>query len=68
MAKTKLKTRKVISKRVKTSRGKKKTMTVTKAGQGHFNARQTGKTKRNKRSSGGVDKTNERNVRRAIQK
>lgn len=68
MANQKLKTVKTISKRVKVSRGKKKTLTVRKAGQDHFNARQTGKTKRNKRGQNTVAKVNIRNVRRAIQK
>lgn len=68
MANKKLKTVKTISKRVKVSRGKNKTMSVTKAGQGHFNARQTGKTKRNKRGQNIVAKVNSTNVRRAIQK
>ena len=66
MPKSKLKTRKTISKRVKVSKGKAKTLTTTKAGQSHFNARETGKTGRNKRGAAKVSKSNERNVRRAI--
>ncbi len=66
MANSKMKTVKTISKRVKLSKGKKKTISVIKAGQGHFNARQTGKTKRNKRGHTGVAKANTRNIRRAI--
>lgn len=66
MANQKLKTVKTISKRLKVSRGKNKTITVRKAGQDHFNARQTGKTKRNKRGMAGVAKVNVRNIRSAI--
>lgn len=66
MANQKLKTRKTISKRVKVSNAKKKTLQTRKAGQDHFNARENGKTKRNKRGSAGVSKTNQRNVKRAL--
>ncbi|MBU0671138.1 MAG: bL35 family ribosomal protein [Patescibacteria group bacterium] len=60
----KLKTRKTISKRVKvTKNGKLKTR---KAGQDHFNARESGKKTRNKRRDGNVSKTIARNVKRAI--
>ncbi|MDP3970797.1 MAG: 50S ribosomal protein L35 [bacterium] len=66
MANQKLKTNKTISKRVKISRGKNKTITVRKAGQDHFNAKQSGKTKRNKRGGTSVAKVNVRNIRRSI--
>lgn len=60
----KLKTRKTISKRVKiTKTGKLKTR---KAGQDHFNARESGKKTRNKRRNQNVSKSIERNVKRAI--
>lgn len=59
----KLKTRKVISKRIK--KGKRKYMLVA-CGQNHFNARQTGKQKRNKRSRNLLDKTLLRNVKLAL--
>lgn len=66
MANKKLKTVKTISKRVKVSGGKAKKLQVTKAGQGHFNARQTGKTKRNKRGDANVSKSNEKNIRTVL--
>lgn len=56
----KLKTRKAIAKRV-TFTGTKK-MKTRHAGQDHFNARQTGKTKRNKRR----DNTLSRTLRKSI--
>lgn len=62
----KLKTVKTISKRIKVSGGKKGTMIIRSAGQDHFNARQTGKTKRNKRSNRTVHKSIDRNVRRVL--
>lgn len=66
MPNQKLKTVKTISKRIKVSRGKKKTISIRKAGQDHFNARQTGKTKRNKRGMKGIAKVNVRNIRSVI--
>lgn len=59
----KLKTRKVISKRVK--RAKHKLITRT-CGQDHFNARETGKVGRNKRRNRIVHKSIQRNVERAL--
>ncbi|MFH1536945.1 MAG: bL35 family ribosomal protein [Patescibacteria group bacterium] len=60
----KLKTRKTISKRVRvTKTGKIKSR---KAGQDHFNARQTGKKKRNKRRDITASSTISRNIKRAI--
>lgn len=61
-----LKTVKTISKRIKVSGGKKRKLVIRAAGQDHFNARQTGKTKRNKRSNHTVHATIERNVRRVL--
>jgi len=59
----KLKTKKVISKRIK--RAKHKLITRT-CGQDHFNARETGKVGRNKRRNRTVNKSNMRNVERAL--
>lgn len=60
----KLKTRKVISKRVRvTKSGKIKTK---RAGQDHFNARESSKTTRNKRGTKTVSETITRNIKRAI--
>lgn len=64
----KLKTIKAISKRVKVSGGRKKTLVVRASGQDHFNARESGKTSRNKRRNNVVAKVNEKTTRRAIQK
>lgn len=65
--KIKLKTRKVVSKRIrKTKNGKKGGKMVKRtAGQGHFNARQTGKKKKNKRSDSTVSASDKRNIERA---
>lgn len=60
----KQKTIKVIAKRVRlTKTGKIK---HKRAGQDHFNARESGNTTRNKRRLGTMSKANERNIRRAI--
>ena len=60
----KLKTVKIISKRVKiTKTGKIK---HKRAGQDHFNARESGNTTRKKRRMGTMSKANERNIRRAL--
>lgn len=61
----KLKTRKVISKRVRVTKSGK--IKMRKAGQGHFNSREGGKTMRNKRNDVDVSKTITRNVKRAAQ-
>lgn len=61
----KLKTKKVISKRVKLS----KTKNIVRAcGQNHFNARDTGKATRNKRSNNSTHKTLNRNIAYALNK
>lgn len=60
----KQKTVKVVSKRVKiTKTGKIK---HKRAGQDHFNSRESGNTTRNKRRLGTMSKSNERNIRRAL--
>jgi large subunit ribosomal protein L35 len=56
----KLKTRKSVSKRVKIT-GRKKVMRRG-AGQGHFNAREEGKTTRSKRTDAVVFKTDAENI------
>jgi len=56
----KMKTRKCVRKRVKIS-GKKKVM-ARAAGQGHFNAREAGKTTRSKRSDFAAFKTDAKNI------
>lgn len=67
MANKKLKTVKTISKRLKISGGKKKTLIMRSAGQDHFNAKQSGKTKRNKRRNYTAAKVITRTIRQAIQ-
>lgn len=62
----KLKTVKTISKRVKVSSGKRRTLLVRAAGQDHFNARETGNAGRKKRRHNRVAKVNLRTIRRAI--
>lgn len=69
MAKTKkvkFKTHKVIAKRIhRTKSGKRKgKILMRKAGQDHFNAREGGKTMRNKRRDRSVSKTLEKNINR----
>ncbi|MCW1929972.1 MAG: 50S ribosomal protein L35 [Candidatus Kerfeldbacteria bacterium] len=60
----KLKTRKVISKRLKkTKTGKIK---IKRAGQDHFNGRESSKTTRNKRRRKTISDTITRNINRAI--
>lgn len=62
----KLKTHKTTAKKVKVSRGKKKTLRTKIAGQNHFNARESGKVGRNKKRGKGVAKADIRNIRRQI--
>ena len=57
----KLKTRKAVSKRIKITKNNK--VIIRKAGQDHFNSRESGKTMRNKRRDIQLDKTNIKNVR-----
>lgn len=54
------------AKKVRISNGKKKKLMTKTAGQNHFNARETGKVGRNKRSDKAVAKADERNVRRQL--
>lgn len=62
----KLKTHKTTAKKVRVTKGKKKKYITKTAGQNHFNARETGKVGRNKRSHKAVAKADERNVRRQL--
>lgn len=60
----KLKTRKAVAKRIRvTKRGKLK---IRAGGQDHFNARETGKKKRNKRRDKDLSKANYKNIRKAL--
>jgi len=61
----KLKTHKTISKRIKKHKRK---ISLMACGKDHFNARKTGKTKRNKRRAKGLNKTLLRNVNYALGK
>lgn len=60
----KIKTRKVISKRVRVTKSGK--IKIKRGGQDHFNARESGKTTRNKRRDKTVHHTIERTINRAI--
>ena len=63
----KLKTHKSTAKKIKVTKGKNKKKYLTKrAGQDHFNARESGKVGRRKKRGKPVSKADERNVRRAI--
>ena len=71
MAKYKLKTRKSISKRIKLRIKKVGGKTVVKAqirsaGQDHFNAKQSGKTKRNKRRDNIMSKGHNKTIKKAL--
>lgn len=67
MAKGKLKTIKSISKRVRVSGGKKSKLILRTPGQDHFNARERGKTTRNKRRDFKISKVYHRTINNAIQ-
>ncbi len=60
----KLKTKKSVSKKVRITAGKKVLRRYTK--QNHFNSRETGKFKRLKRKEVRLDKSNEKNVLKAL--
>jgi len=60
----KLKTRKVISKRVRVTKSGK--IKIKRGGQDHFNARESGNTTRNKRRDKTAHPTIERTINRAI--
>jgi len=58
----KLKTNKAIAKRIKTTKGKKKKIRI--GGQDHFNAKESGNTRRNKRGSKILSKSNVKSIRK----
>ena len=60
----KLKTNKAVKKRMKITKGKK--IKIRTGGQDHFNARESGKTKRNKRMDKTLSKSNVKNVKKLI--
>ncbi len=64
MPKMKLKTHKAAVKRVKVKKSGK--MVHRTAGQDHFNSRETGKVKRNKRRDGVVSDTIEKNLKKLL--
>lgn len=64
MANNKKKTVKAISKRLKKLKSGR--IKRRKAGQGHFNSRESGKKMRNKRNDQQVSKADERNATRAM--
>lgn len=66
MPKSKLKTVKSISKRVKVSGGKKRRLMLRTPGQDHFNARESGKVTRNKRRDFEISSVYRRTINRAI--
>jgi len=60
----KIKTHKATAKRIVITKGNK--LKRKKAGQDHFNARETGNTKRNKRRDIGISKRDEKNIKNLI--
>ena len=60
----KVKTKKSIVKRIKVTKGKK--ILLKRAGQGHFNAREGGKTTRNKRRTHTTSKANIKNIKKFV--
>ena len=60
----KLKSRKALIKKVKITKNKK--ITKRKAGQSHFNAKESGKTKKNKRRDVSVSKGRSKNMKQLM--
>jgi len=60
----KLKTKKLLKKRVKIT--KKKKVLIRTGGQNHFNSRESGKVKRNKRSDKPISKANVKNIKQLL--
>ncbi|MEI6288380.1 MAG: 50S ribosomal protein L35 [bacterium] len=60
----KIKTRKAVAKRFTITKNKK--VIKRTAGQDHFNARETGNTKRNKRRDGTIAEVDAKNIRRFL--
>ena len=64
---SKIKTRKAIAKRFSIKRSKKGTKIIKRTdGQDHFNARESGKVKRNKRANKSIDKSVHKTILRAL--
>jgi len=61
----KIKTHKATAKRFKITKRKKKVMKRT-GGQDHFNARESGKIKRNKRRDGQIAKADAKNIKKVL--
>jgi len=62
----KMKTKKVLQKRVKITGGKKKKIMIRAGGQDHFNSRESGKVMRNKRRDKAISKANVKNVKKLL--
>jgi len=60
----KMKTKKAVVKRFKIT--KKKKVIKRTGGQGHFNARETGNTKRNKRRDSQIAKADQKNIKKLM--
>lgn len=60
----KIKTRKAVAKRFKVTKTKK--VVKRTAGQDHFNARESGNTKRNKRRDGSIQESDAKNIRKLL--
>jgi len=60
----KIKTKKAVSKRFKITKTKK--VMKRTAGQDHFNARESGKVKRNKRRDSQIAKVDQKNIKRLM--
>ncbi|MBU1131168.1 50S ribosomal protein L35 [Patescibacteria group bacterium] len=60
----KLKTNKAINKRMRITKGKK--VKIRAGGQDHFNARESGKVRRNKRRNKNLSKANIKNIKKLI--
>jgi ribosomal protein L35 len=63
----KLKNHKAASKKIRVTKSKRhKKLLTKKAGQDHFNARESGKVTRTKRRKVGVAKSDQRNIKRLL--
>lgn len=60
----KIKTKKAVAKRFRITKNKK--VIKRTGGQDHFNARESGKTKRNKRRDSQIAKSDQKNIRKMI--
>jgi len=60
----KLKTRKAVAKRIRTTKNGK--LKIRAGAQDHFNARETGKKKRNKRRDNDLAEVNHKNIKRTM--